>query len=247
MAMAANVRRPRHAVYLLPNAFTTAALFAGFFATLEAIRGNWQIAAIAVIIAALLDACDGRVARWTGTQSSFGEEYDSLADMISFGAAPALLLYQWALVELGKIGISVAFCYCAATAMRLARFNVSAGSADRRFFIGLPSPAAAIWVVSFVATMDSWDVNPHSVFMLSMTGVITVIAACTMVIGVRYYSFKEFNIKKRVPFRYIALFFLVVAMLYLLTDTLMEVLLSVLSIYLLSGYAYALWKMRGAS
>lgn len=239
--MSDNGRKPRHAIYLLPNAFTTAALFAGFFGMLEAIRGDWQQAAWAVFIAALLDACDGRVARWTGTQSSFGTEYDSLSDVIAFGVVPALITYQWSLNNLGKLGLGAAFCYCAATAMRLARFNSQTGNIDRRFFIGIPSPAAAIFVVSFIATMDAAGVNPRAV--AELTAAVTVITALTMVSGVRYYSFKDFNIKKRVPFRYVAGFFVVAAGVYSLADSLMEVLLVVLGGYLLSGYAYAVWRV----
>ena len=239
--MNGNGRKPRHAVYLLPNAFTTAALFAGFFGMLEAIHGDWQRAAMAVLVAALLDACDGRIARWTGTQSSFGAEYDSLSDVISFGAAPALIVYQWSLHGFGKLGLGVAFCYCAATAMRLARFNTQIGSVDGRFFIGIPSPAAAVLVVSFIATMDAAEVNPGT--FAALTAVVTAITAFTMVSGLRYYSFKDFNLKKRVPFRYVAGFFVAAAGVYALTDSLMEVLLAVLAIYLLSGYVYAAWRI----
>lgn len=230
--------KSRNAVFLLPNAFTTAALFAGFYAILQSISGDWQQASLAVVAAALLDACDGRIARWTGTQSSFGEEYDSLSDVISFGVAPALIAYQWGLAEMGKAGLGVTFCYCAATAMRLARFNSKIGGVDRRFFIGMPSPAAAVWAVSYVATMDAWGFEGESVRWL--TCAVFALAAMTMVTGFRYYSFKEVNIRRqRVPFRYVALFFVIVAMLYALAETLMEVLLVVLSLYFVSGYVLA--------
>ena len=234
-----NQRKSRHAVYLLPNAFTTAALFAGFFAILQAVRGDWQQAATAVLIAAMLDTCDGRVARWTNSQSAFGAEYDSLSDAIAFGVAPALMAYQWGLQHLGKLGLGVAFCYCAAAVMRLARFNTQAGSVDRRFFIGIPTPAAAILIVSLLATLDKSGVNPQTAGLWTAAAVAAT--ALTMVSGVRYYSFKDFNIKKRIPFRYIAVFFLTAALLYSITDTLMEVLLAALSIYLFSGYGYAIW------
>ncbi|MGI9297626.1 MAG: CDP-diacylglycerol--serine O-phosphatidyltransferase [Gammaproteobacteria bacterium] len=236
-------RKPRHAVYLLPNAFTTAALFAGFFAILQAIGGDWQQAAVAVVAASLLDACDGRIARWTGTQSSFGAEYDSLSDVISFGVAPALIAYQWSLAGLGKLGLGAAFCYCAATALRLARFNINSGD-DRRFFIGIPSPAAAVLMVAYIATMDAWGFAGDSPFVAGITAIFYTIAALTMVGGVRYYSFKDFNIRRRrVPFRYAAFFFVAAAGLYALADTLMELLLVLLSAYLLSGYVYAAWKL----
>lgn len=233
-------RGPRNAVFLLPNAFTTAALFAGFFAILAATKGEFQQAAVAIIVAALLDACDGRVARWTGTQSAFGAEYDSLSDVISFGAAPALLAYQWSLHTMDKIGFAVAFCYCAAAAMRLARFNADV-AADRRYFIGIPSPAAAIFLASFVSVMDYWKV-PLSPAVAALTAAAVGAVAVTMVVGVRYYSFKDFNIKRRVPFRYIASFFIVAATLYILADTFMEALLAVSACYMLSGYVMAAWK-----
>lgn len=237
-----NKRKARHAVYLLPNAFTTAALFAGFFAILQAISGDWQQAAVAVVIASVLDACDGRIARWTGTQSSFGAEYDSLADVISFGVAPALIAYQWSLSGLGKAGLGVAFCYCAATALRLARFNINSGG-DRRFFIGIPSPAAAVFMVAYIASMDAWGFAGATKSVAIFTAIVCTAVALTMVSGVRYYSFKDLNVRRRrVPFRYVALFFVAAAVLYSLADTLMELLLLVLASYLISGYSYAVWK-----
>ncbi|MGI9306668.1 MAG: CDP-diacylglycerol--serine O-phosphatidyltransferase [Gammaproteobacteria bacterium] len=233
-------RKPRHAVYLLPNAFTTAALFFGFVAVVEAVRGDWQGAAMSVVIAALLDACDGRIARWTGTQSAFGAEYDSLADAVSFGVAPALIAYQWSLSAWGKLGLCAAFCYCAAAALRLARFNAQSGGADRRFFIGIPSPAAALLIVSFVATMDAWDF--HGAKAAPYAAAMCFAAALTMVSGVRYYSFKELNIRRRrVPFRHTALFFAAAAAVYALADTFMELLLALLGAYFVSGYIYAAW------
>ncbi len=240
-------RKPRNAVYLLPNAFTTAALLAGFFAILQASgnENNWQQAALAVFIAALLDACDGRVARWTGTQSSFGAEYDSLADVVAFGVAPALIIYQWALADFGKWGLSAAFCYCAATAMRLARFNSQSGSTDHRFFIGIPSPAAAILLVSYVAVLDAWEIasSVNSQAIAISSAIVAILIAVTMVSGIRYYSFKDLNIRRRVPFRYVAIFFIAAATLYVLADTIMEVLLLVFGGYWLSGYVYAAWKV----
>lgn len=233
--------KPRHAVYLLPNAFTTAALFAGFFAILRAVEGDWQSAAFAVCAAALLDACDGRIARWTGTQSSFGAEYDSLSDVISFGVAPALIAYQWSLSGLGKIGLGAAFCYCAATALRLARFNINSGD-DRRFFIGIPSPAAAMLLSAYIAAMDAWGFSGATREVAWLSAVICAAAALTMVGGLRYYSFKDLNVRRRrIPFRYAAGLFLAAAVVYALADTLMELLLVVLACYFVSGYGYALW------
>ena len=237
-------KKPRHAIFLLPNAFTTAALFAGFFAILASTRGEWQQAAVAVFIAALLDACDGRIARWTGTESSFGAEYDSLSDVIAFGVAPALIAYQWTLAELDKLGIGVAFGYCAATAMRLARFNSQSGGGDKRFFIGIPSPAAAVLAVAFIASMDAWHIPNDIPLTAIMTAIVYTAIALTMVSGFRYYSFKDFNIRRqRVPFRYVALFFVAAAGFYALTDTVMEVLLTALTLYLFSGYFYGFRKL----
>ena len=151
--------RGRRAVYLLPNLFTTAALFCGFYALLMTVAGKWAEAATAIFAAIVFDACDGRVARMTGTQSEFGAEYDSLSDVVAFGAAPALLMHQWCLQEIGRWGAAAAFAYCAATALRLARFNVQTGEADRRFFIGIPSPAAAALAAAFVWTLARADVD----------------------------------------------------------------------------------------
>jgi CDP-diacylglycerol--serine O-phosphatidyltransferase len=131
----------RRGIYLLPNLFTTAALFAGFYAIVQAINGNFEQSAISIFIAMVLDGLDGRVARLTHTESEFGAEYDSLSDMISFGAAPALVMYEWALKDMGKLGLIAAFIYCACAALRLARFNTNLGIVDKRFFQGLPSPA----------------------------------------------------------------------------------------------------------
>ncbi len=211
---------------------------------MEAVRGEWQSAATAVVAAALLDACDGRIARWTGTQSAFGAEYDSLVDAVAFGVAPALIVYQWSLAGLGKIGLGISFCYCAAAVLRLARFNAQSGGADKRFFIGIPSPAAALLVVSLVATMDAWGVGGADPFAKITAAIICAAAALTMVSGVRYYSFKELNIRRqRVPFRYIALFFVAAFGIYALAETVMELLLATLSVYLLSGYIYAGWTV----
>src|SRR5881628_4001472 len=152
-ALAKN-RIRRRGIYLLPNLFTTAALFAGFYAIVQAMNGRFDHAAIAIFVAMVLDGLDGRVARLTKTQSAFGAEYDSLSDMVSFGAAPALVIYEWSLRGLGKLGWIAAFVYCAGAALRLARFNTNIEVVDKRFFQGLPSPAAAALVVGFIWVMD---------------------------------------------------------------------------------------------
>ena len=141
-----NPERRRRGIYILPNLFTTAALFAGFYAIVQAMNGLYEQAAVAIFIAMVLDGLDGRVARLTRTQSAFGAEYDSLSDMVSFGAAPALIVYEWALKGMGKLGWMAAFIYCVGAALRLARFNTNIDVVDKRYFQGLPSPAAAALV-----------------------------------------------------------------------------------------------------
>ena len=148
-----NPELKRRGIYLLPNLFTTAALFAGFFAIVQAMQGDFERAAMAIFIAMVLDGLDGRVARMTNTQSAFGAEYDSLSDMVSFGAAPALVVYEWALRDLGRLGWIAAFIYCAGAALRLARFNTTLEVTDKRYFQGLPSPAAAALVAGLVWVM----------------------------------------------------------------------------------------------
>jgi len=151
--LGAGGRFRRTGIYWLPNAITTLALFAGFYAIVQAMNGRFELAAIAVFVAMVLDGMDGRVARLTRTQSPFGAEYDSLSDMVSFGAAPALVIYEWALKGMGRMGWVAAFVYCACAALRLARFNTNIGVIDKRFFQGLPSPAAAGLIAGFVWTM----------------------------------------------------------------------------------------------
>lgn len=234
--------KPKNAVYLLPNAFTTAAMLFGFYAILMVMDGNFQTAATCTIIAALLDACDGRVARWTGTESRFGLEYDSLADVVSFGVTPALLLHQWLLSGLGGWGIGLAFVYCGATAVRLARFNCQIGQSDKRFFIGLPCPAAAVLTVSFVATMHAHAVAVPLAAVVA--GLLWV--AGSMVLGVRFFSFKQFNFKSKPPFRYaiLILLFLAIVLNFFLENPqyIMLTLFAAMFVYLVSGYLGAFWS-----
>lgn len=225
-------RKPRNAVYLLPNAFTTAALFAGFYAIFKAMEGNWLFAAWGILIAGVLDAADGRVARWTNTTSAFGREYDSLSDMVAFGTAPAIILYLWSLSELGEIGFGIAFCYCAATAFRLARFNCQTGTVDRRHFIGLPCPIAAATAVSYNVTIDRYDFA----FLPHLTFVVTLILTLSMMSGMRYHSFKNLNLKSRQPFRAGLGIAAILALLYLVRDHVISILFFILIIYCLSGY-----------
>ena len=185
-------------IYLLPNLFTTAALFAGFYAMIAAIKGQFVLAGAIIFVAMVFDALDGRVARATNTQTAFGAEYDSLADMVSFGVAPALIVYQWALGDMGKIGWLGAFIYTAAAALRLARFNTQVGVADKRYFQGLPSPAAAALVAGMVWLGADQGLSGGNWYLMAWG--VTVAAALLMVSNVRFNSFKEIDLRNRVPF-----------------------------------------------
>jgi CDP-diacylglycerol---serine O-phosphatidyltransferase len=188
----------RRGIYLLPNLFTTSALFAGFFSVVAGINGDFTAAAVAIFIAMVLDGLDGRVARMTNTQSAFGAEYDSLSDMVSFGVAPALVAFTWILQDIGKTGWVVAFLYVACAALRLARFNVQVGSVDKKWFIGLPSPSAAAFVAASVWTFHSFDADAVGFKLLML--LVVAAAGVLMVSNIRYYSFKEIDLKGPVPF-----------------------------------------------
>lgn len=228
----------RRGVYLLPNLFTTAALFAGFFAIVQGMNGHFEEAAQAIFLAMILDGLDGRVARLTNTQSAFGAEYDSLSDMVSFGAAPALVMYAWSLKGMGKLGWLAAFIYCAGAALRLARFNTQLGVADKRWFTGLPSPSAAallagmVWVMQGVYNLPGAEIQWVSWF-------VTVFAGVSMVSNISFYSFKDINLKNAVPF-WAAVVVLLVYVLITLDQP--RVLWSFFLIYSLSGYV--LWATR---
>lgn len=185
-------------IYLLPNLMTTAALFAGFYAVIAGIQGEFTLGAIAILIAMVLDGLDGRIARMTNSCSAFGAEYDSLSDMISFGVAPAILMYQWILYDFGKLGWLVAFIYTVAAALRLARFNTQVGIADKRYFQGLPSPAAAALLAGLIWVVESNQINTGLEPITAL--VLTAFAGVMMVSNVRFSSFKEFNLKGKVPF-----------------------------------------------
>ncbi len=191
-------KKPIKGIFLLPNLFTTAALFSGFYAIIMAMNGQYENASLAIFIAMILDGIDGRVARMTNTQSDFGAEYDSLSDMVSFGVAPALIMYTWVLSTMGKIGWLAAFIYCVGAALRLARFNTSSGSEDKRYFFGLASPAAAGIVVGFVWICVDNQVLAESVKWLAL--IITIGSGLLMVSNVLYRSFKDLNLKDKVPF-----------------------------------------------
>jgi CDP-diacylglycerol--serine O-phosphatidyltransferase len=190
--------RRRRGIYLLPNLFTTGALFAGFYAIVSAMGGRFEAAAVAVFIAMVLDGMDGRIARMTHTQSDFGAEYDSLSDMVSFGLAPSLVIYEWALHDLGKLGWLAAFLYTAAAALRLARFNTQVGVADKRYFQGLASPSGAALVAGLVWVGSDLGFAGPDLRYLALA--ITVVVALLMVSNFRYHSFKGFDLKGKVPF-----------------------------------------------
>ena len=191
-------RVPRKGVYLLPNLFTTAALFCGFYSILAAMNGSFESAAISIFVAGVLDGLDGRVARMTNTQSAFGAEYDSLSDVIAFGVAPGVLSYSWALQGLGKAGWMAAFIFVACAALRLARFNSQIETADKAYFTGLSSPVAAGLVAGFVWVGTDASIEGADVSVL--VGVLVVLAALLMVSNLPYYSFKDLGLTGRVPF-----------------------------------------------
>jgi CDP-diacylglycerol--serine O-phosphatidyltransferase len=188
----------KRGIYLLPNAFTTLNLFAGFYAIVQGMNHRYEHAAIAIFVALLLDSIDGRVARMTRTQSAFGAEYDSLADMVSFGAAPALVMYEWALRDMGRIGWIAAFVYCAGAALRLARFNTQLAVADKRWFQGLPSPAAAALVIGMIWVLNDYQVLGGQVKWLAAG--LLLYAGITMISNVKFYSGKDINLRRAVPF-----------------------------------------------
>ncbi len=192
-------RRRRRAIYLLPNLLTSGALFAGFYGIIAALNSRFEAAAIAVFIAMLLDGMDGRIARMTNTQSDFGKEYDSLADMVSFGVAPALIAYQWMFFAIGKLGWTAAFIYTAAAALRLARFNSQFATADKHFFKGLPSPGAAALVVGWIWFGDNLAVRDDPTIVMT-TLLVTVGCGMLMVSDFRYHSFKEIDFRNPVSF-----------------------------------------------
>lgn len=213
-------------IYLLPSILTTFGMFAGFYSIVASINGNFTLAAISIMVAMMWDTLDGRVARLTNTQSAFGAQYDSLADLISFGLAPALLVYEWSLSDLGRVGWLAAFIFLACAALRLARFNTQVGTADKRYFQGLPSPAAA-GVIASMIWLKFWNFEfffGTATFSYYIGVGITILCALLMVSNVRYYSFKELDSKKA-SFR-----FLLVIVLSLI------VLLSKPNIFLFTGF-----------
>lgn len=224
-------------IYILPNLITLAALFGGFYAIVMSMNGRFDLATVGIFAAMVLDSLDGRVARMTNTQSAFGEQMDSLSDMVSFGAAPALVAYVWSLTNLGRWGWIAAFVYCACAALRLARFNVNTSVVDKRFFQGLPSPAAAALVAGFIWLMT--DAGIQGVDVQWWVFGITLYAGLTMVTNVPFYSFKDVHMKKSVPFAVIVLLALTIAIINIHPPI---VLFGLFVVYGLSGYAVYAWK-----
>jgi CDP-diacylglycerol--serine O-phosphatidyltransferase len=235
----------RRGIYVLPNAITLAALFSGFYGIVMAMNGRFEVACIAIFCAAVLDSLDGRVARMTNAQSAFGEQMDSLSDMVSFGAAPALIVYIWGLKDLGKAGWIPAFVYIAGAALRLARFNVNIGVVDKRFFQGLPSPAAAAVVIGLIWVMDDAGFKGAShIDWLAWTAFgVTLFAGLSMVTNAPFYSFKVVGGKRTVPFIVMVAIALGIALVALDPP---RVLFAIFCCYGLSGYVVYAWRrMKG--
>ncbi len=224
----------RQGIFLLPNLFTTGALFAGFYAIIAGMRGDFEAAAIAIFFAMVFDGLDGRVARMTNTASKFGEEYDSLSDMVSFGVAPALLVYSWGVGDLGKFGWSVAFIYVACAALRLARFNTQIEVADKAWFTGLASPAAAAVIAAtvWVCNDNGWVGAAQPVEVTVLVAILTALIGILMIVNVPFYSFKTIDVRGRVPF---AAVIVVVLIFSLVTVDPPRVLLGAFLLYALSG------------
>lgn len=226
-------------IYLLPNLLTTAALFAAFYAIVAAMKGSFEIAAAAVFVAMIADGLDGRVARMTNTQTLFGAQYDSLSDMVAFGAAPALIIYTWSLSHLGKIGWFVAFVYLAATALRLARFNTQLVDCDKRYFQGLPSPPAAAVIASMVWLGGAYDVT--GVFVAIPAAIVTLSVAGFMVSRIRYESFKQVDFKSKISFFSVVITVLAIAAIAINPPIM---LFGVFTVYAFSGPVMTLVQLK---
>ena len=223
-------KAPKKGIYLLPNLLTTAGLFFGFYAIVSSMKGHFESAAIAIFVAMVFDGLDGRVARMTNTQSEFGAEYDSMADMVSFGIAPGLVAYNWALDDFGKFGWLAAFVFVASAALRLARFNTQVGVADKRYFQGLASPAAAGVIASLVWVGSSYEIVGQDYGYI--VGVITIITGLLMVSNFRYSSFKDVDWKGKVNF---VVVLLIVLAFVIVASSPENVLLIIFVIYAFSG------------
>ncbi|MBV9576766.1 MAG: CDP-diacylglycerol--serine O-phosphatidyltransferase [Gammaproteobacteria bacterium] len=230
-------KMPQRGIYLLPNLLTTAALFGGFYSVVAAMKGYFDSAAIAIFVAMIADGLDGRVARFTNTQTPFGAHYDSLSDMVAFGVSPALVVFSWSFYGLGKLGWLAAFLYTAATALRLARFNVQI--TDKDYFQGLPCPSAAGMLASIVWMSSSYDIEGITIAVpLAM---LTITIAILMVSTIRYSSFKSIDFKGKVPFLTVVITIFIIAAIALEPA---EILFAVFSVYIISGPIVTLWQVR---
>ena len=230
--------RPR-GIYLLPNLLTTAALFSAFYSVVAALKGNFDLAAMAIFASMIADGLDGRVARMTNTQTAFGAQYDSLSDMVAFGVAPALVVYSWSLIHLGKMGWLVSFIYAAATALRLARFNSQIDHPDKNYFQGLPCTAAAPVIAGMVWLGGTYDINGF--YIAIPAAVLTFLLGACMVSSIRYYSFKHLDLRGRVSF---IVGFLFVLMLAGVAVAPAPVLFFMAFTYAISGPIMTLWQLR---
>lgn len=229
-------------IYLLPNLLTTASLFSAFYSIVASLKAQYDVAVIAIFVGMVADMLDGRIARMTNTQTAFGAEYDSLSDMVTFGVAPALLLYSWSLHQFGKLGWLVSFIYTAAVALRLARFNTQLETADKRYFQGLPCPPAAAVVSSLIWVCEQQ--GNASGFVSILAGITAILCAALMVSNVRYYSFKDFDLRGKVPFLYVLL--IVIAFVAIAANPSLMLFIGS-AIFALSGPTqtlYALQRMR---
>lgn len=230
-------RPKRRGIYLLPNLFTTINLLAGFYAIIAGMQGEFTLAATAIFVAMVMDTLDGRVARLTNTQTAFGAQYDSLADIVAFGLAPALIAYSWLMVDLGKFGWSISFLYVATAALRLARFNTQLGTVDRRYFVGLPSPAAAGMIASFIGLVHI--LNLEGTFVGILLAGLMILVSVLMVSNIYFYSFKDVDFRGKVPF--FAILIVVAAVVAISLDP-PVMLFGGFLLYALSGPAGALWR-----
>lgn len=238
--MSESSKIPVRGIYLLPNLLTTAALFAGFYSIVATLKGYFDVAAMVIFIAMIADSLDGRVARLTNTQTAFGAEFDSISDVVSFGIAPALLGYSWGLESLGKVGWVVAFIYVAAVALRLARFNTQVGVADKRYFQGLPCPAAAAVVSGLIWVLEDNHLVVEHVTVI-LFAVLMLAVAVLMVSRVRYHSFKDVRWQGRVPFVTLLVLVLLFACVAFEPP---EVLFALAMVFGFSGPILTLWNLR---
>ena len=224
-------------IYLLPSMITLSSMFCGFYAMVQSIGGDFYHAGLAILFSMILDSLDGRVARLTHTSSPFGAELDSLADMVAFGAAPAMIAFNWGLHHLGRIGWLVAFVYCACAGLRLARFNVMQEVVDKKYFQGMPSPSAAALVVGYVYLCVEYQLNSNAMVILGL--VVTLIAALSMVSNIKFYSFKEFHFHQTAPFRALLVFLAILVLLFYYPE---EVIYAFFVFY--TGISYLSWLLH---